>query len=93
VLLHENRMGVAPVAREKDDSLAVAVPRLLSRGIHLGDKALLAAQHGALSAQAMRAFQQAERYPEEPGPLLIKGPKDIPTVRKLAVAKLETERL
>ena len=56
----------------------------------LGDKALLAAQHGALSAQAMRAFQQAERYPEGTGVrLLIKGPKDIPTVRKLAVAKLE----
>jgi hypothetical protein len=56
----------------------------------LGDKALLAAQHSALSAPAMRALQQAERYPEGTGVrLLIKGPKDVPTVRKLAVAKLE----
>jgi len=56
----------------------------------LGDKALLAARHSRLSALAMRAFQQAERYPEGTGVrLLIKGPKDIPTVRKLAVAKLE----
>ncbi len=56
----------------------------------LGDKALLAAQHSVLSAQAMRALQQAERYPEGTGVrLLVKGPKDIPAVMKLAVAKLE----
>lgn len=56
----------------------------------LGDKALLAAQHSALSAQAMRALQQAERSPEGTGVrLLVKRPKDIPTVKKLAVAKLE----
>jgi hypothetical protein len=56
----------------------------------LGDKALLAARHSGLSAQAMRALQQAERYPEGTGVrLLIKGPKDIPTVKKLAVVKLE----
>ncbi len=56
----------------------------------MGDKALLAAQHSGLSAQAMRALQQAERYPEGTGVrLLVKGPRDIPAVMKLAVAKLE----
>jgi len=56
----------------------------------LGDKALLAARRSALSARALRALDQAERYPEGTGVrLLIKGPKDIPTVKKLATVKLE----
>jgi hypothetical protein len=56
----------------------------------LGDKALLAARQCGLSARALRALNEAERYPEGTGVrLLIKGPKDIPTVEKLAVVKLE----
>jgi hypothetical protein len=56
----------------------------------LGDKALLAARQSGLSAHALRALDQAERYPEGTGVrLVIKGPKDIPTVKKLAVVKLE----
>jgi len=56
----------------------------------LGDKALLAARQSGLSARALRVLDQAERFPEGTGVrLLIKGPKDIPTVKKLAVVKLE----
>lgn len=55
----------------------------------LGDKALLAARQSGLSAPALRALDQAQKYPEGTGVrLLIKGPKDIPTVKKLAVVKL-----
>jgi len=55
----------------------------------LGDKALLAARQSGLSARALRALDQAEKYPEGTGVrLLIKGPKDIPTVKKLAEIKL-----
>jgi hypothetical protein len=56
----------------------------------LGDKALLAARQCGLSARALQALDQAPRYPEGTGVrLLIKGPRDIPTVKKLAVAKVE----
>lgn len=56
----------------------------------LGDKALLAARQSDLSVQALRALDQAKKYPEGTGVrLLIKSPKDIPTVKKLAVVKLE----
>jgi hypothetical protein len=56
----------------------------------LGDKAVLAAPQSGLSARALRALDQAERYPEGTGVrLLIKGSKDIPRVKKLAVVKLE----
>ena len=56
----------------------------------LGDKAVLAARQCGLSAGALRALDEAERYPEGTGVrLLIKGPKDVPTVKKLAVVKLE----
>jgi len=56
----------------------------------LGDKALLAARQSGLSARALRALDEAERYPEGTGVrLLIKRPADIPTVKKLAVVKLE----
>jgi hypothetical protein len=56
----------------------------------LGDKALLAARQSGLSARALRALDDAERYPEGTGlRLLIKRPADIPTVKKLAAVKLE----
>lgn len=56
----------------------------------LGDRALLAARQSRLSAGALRALDQATKYPEGTGiRLLIKGPKDLPTVRKLAVVKLK----
>lgn len=56
----------------------------------LGDKALLAARQSGLSAPALRLLNEAQRYPEGTGVrLLIKGPRDIPAVKKLTVAKLE----
>jgi Protein of unknown function (DUF3788) len=56
----------------------------------LGDKAVLAARQSGLSARVLRLIDQAERYPEGTGIRLdIKGPKDIPTVKKLAVIKLQ----
>ena len=56
----------------------------------LGDKAVLAARRSGLSARVLRIIDQAERYPEGTGIRIhIKGPKDIPTVKKLAVIKLE----
>ena len=56
----------------------------------LGDKALMAARRSGLSARTLRALDGGERYPEGTGiRLLIKGPRDIPTVKELAVVKLE----
>ena len=56
----------------------------------LGDRALEAARQSGLSAKALRVLDQAEKYPEGTGVrLLIKGQGDIPTVKKLVVAKLE----
>lgn len=56
----------------------------------LGDKALLAARECGLSVRARQALDEAQRYPEGTGVRLhIKGPKDIPAVKKLAVVKLE----
>ncbi len=56
----------------------------------LGDKALAAAHQSGLSARGLRALEQAKRYPEGTGVrLLVKGPKDVPTIKKLAVVKLE----
>jgi hypothetical protein len=56
----------------------------------LGDKALSAARHSGLSAQGRRALEQAKRYPEGTGVrLVVKGPRDFPTIKKLAVVKLE----
>lgn len=56
----------------------------------LGDKALLAARECGLSARGRQALDEAERYPEGTGVRLhIKGPKDIPAVKKLAIVKLE----
>jgi len=59
-------------------------------GFILGDKALVVARQSGLSAQALQALDRAQKYPEGTGVrLLIKRPKDIPTVKKLAVVKLE----
>ncbi len=56
----------------------------------LGDKALQVARQSKLSAQARRALDEAQKYPEGTGVrLLIKGAKDIPAVKKLALAKIE----
>lgn len=56
----------------------------------LGDKAAQAARQSKLSAPARRALDEAQKYPEGTGVrLLIKGLKDIPAVKKLAIAKLQ----
>ena len=56
----------------------------------LGDRAVAAARQSALSAAVLRALDEAPKYPEGTGlRLLIKSPKDIPTVKKLTVIKLE----
>jgi hypothetical protein len=56
----------------------------------LGDKALSAARQCGLSARTMQTLDEAPKYPEGTGVrLLIKGPKDIPAVKKLAVVKIE----
>ncbi len=55
----------------------------------LGDKALLAARQAGLPAQTLRALDEAVKYPEGTGiRLLIRRPKDLPQVRKLAAVKL-----
>ncbi len=56
----------------------------------LGDRAVRAARQGGLSARLMRILDEAPKYPEGTGVRLhIKGPRDIPAIRKLAVVKLE----
>lgn len=56
----------------------------------LGDRAVKAARQCGLSARALRILDDAPKYPEGTGiRLLIKGPKDLPTVKKLVVVKLE----
>jgi len=56
----------------------------------LGEKAVLAARRSGLPARLVRIIDEAPKYPEGPGVQLhIKGPRDIPAVRKLAVIKLE----
>ena len=56
----------------------------------LGEKAVLAARQSGLPAKVLRALDEAEKYPEGTGVrLLIKGSKDVPAVKKLAVVKLE----
>jgi hypothetical protein len=58
-------------------------------GFILGDKALKAARECGLSAAALKVLDSAPKYPEGTGVrLLIRGPKDIPTVRKLAAVKV-----
>ena len=56
----------------------------------LGERAVLAARQSGLSARLLKTIDEAPKYPEGTGiRLQIKGPKDMPAVRKLAVAKLE----
>jgi hypothetical protein len=56
----------------------------------LGVKAMAAARECGLSAAALRILDAAPKYPEGTGiRLLVKGPKDVPTVKKLALVKLE----
>jgi hypothetical protein len=56
----------------------------------LGDRAVEAARGCGLSAGALAILDEAPKYPEGTGVrLLIKGPKDMPTVKKLAAVKLE----
>jgi hypothetical protein len=56
----------------------------------LGGKALTAAHGSGLSAAGRRALEEAKTYPEGTGVrLLVKGPRDLPTIKKLAVLKLE----
>jgi len=56
----------------------------------LGERAVLAARQSGLSARLMRIIDEAPHYPEGTGiRLQIKGPRDIPAIRKLATIKLE----
>ena len=56
----------------------------------LGGKAVLAARQSGLSVRMLKILDEAPRYPEGTGiRLQIKGAKDLPAVRKLALAKLE----
>jgi Protein of unknown function (DUF3788) len=56
----------------------------------LGDKALAAARQSGLSARVVKALDEAPKYPEGTGVRLeVRGPRDVPTVKKLVVAKLE----
>jgi hypothetical protein len=56
----------------------------------LGDKAMEAARQSKLSAATMRDLEDAQRYPEGTCVrLTIKGRKDLPAVKKLAVIKIE----
>ncbi len=55
----------------------------------LGDRAMKAARECGLSASALKILEKAPKYPEGTGiRLLIRGPGDLATVRKLAVVKL-----
>jgi hypothetical protein len=55
----------------------------------LGDRAVAAARRSDLSKSALKLLDEAPRYAEGTGVrLLVKGTKDLATVRKLAVVKL-----
>ena len=56
----------------------------------LGDRAVEAARQGKPSKRLLELLDQATRYPEGTGVRLeVHGPKDIPTIKKLALCKLE----
>lgn len=56
----------------------------------LGDRALMAARQAKLSKRTLKAIAEAPRYPEGTGVrLLVKGPRDMPDIKKLAVVKVE----
>ena len=55
----------------------------------LGDKAVSEARKSGCTARVLRLIDQAEKYPEGNAIRLhIKGPKDLPAVKKLAELKL-----
>ena len=55
----------------------------------LGDKAVAAARQSGLPARVLRLIDEADKYPEGTGiRLLIKTPRDLPSVKKLAAIKL-----
>jgi hypothetical protein len=55
----------------------------------LGDKAILAARQGGLSARLLRMLDEAEKYPEGTGIRLhVRGTRDLANVVKLAEIKL-----
>ena len=56
----------------------------------LGDKAVKAARQSKLPQRIMKIIAEAPRYPEGTGLRIdVKGPKDIPAIKKLAAIKLE----
>jgi len=55
----------------------------------LGAKAVAAARKGDLSKSTLKLLDEAPRYPEGTGlRLLVKAPKDLAAIRKLALIKL-----
>ena len=56
----------------------------------LGDRAVQAARRCGLPARVLKSLDEAEKYPEGTGLRLeVKGMRDLPAVKKLAVVKLE----
>ena len=56
----------------------------------LGDKAVKAARQSRLPQRIMKIIAEAPKYPEGTGVRIdVKGPKDIPAIKKLAAIKLE----
>jgi len=56
----------------------------------LGDRAMAAARASGPSARILKLLDEASKYPEGTGiRMTIKSSKDIPTVKNLAVVKLE----
>ena len=55
----------------------------------LGDRAVQAARQGDLPKPVLKAIDEAPRYAEGTGArLIVKGAKDLPAIRKLALIKL-----
>ena len=55
----------------------------------LGEKAVSAAREADLPARVIRLIDEAEKYPEGTGVrLVVKGPKDVPVLKRLAAIKL-----
>jgi len=56
----------------------------------LGDRAVEAARQSKLSQRVIKIINEAPRYPEGTGVRIdVKGPRDIPIVKKLAAVKLD----
>jgi len=56
----------------------------------LGDRALAASRQSRLSRRTLRVIDESPRYPEGTGVrLLVKGPRDLPAVEKLARVKID----